>query len=119
MAAMSYNLAFWAGGDDLDPLTTYTALNSGEHVEGVRAVDVAVLEDALSSQLKGWRRDANILQPPDAQPDAGPAFDLSIGAQLVEFIGYGTGGDHYNAIIDVMRPLGFRLFDPQAVERFD
>lgn len=115
---MSYNLAFWADGDDLDPQETYAALNAGEHVNGVRTIDVAAVEAALTAQLAGWRREGNILQPPGADPNGAPAFDVSIGTQLAEFVGYGTDGDDYNAVIDVMGPLGFRLFDPQVGERF-
>ncbi len=115
---MSYNLAFWADGDDLDPQQTYAALGDGAHVDGVRLIDAAQLEAALTAQLVGWRRDAHILQPPGADPDGAPAFDVSIGAQLAEFVGYGTTGDHFNAIIDVMGSLGFRLYDPQTGERF-
>lgn len=115
---MSYTLAFWSGGDDLDPLETYRALDD-ELVEGVRPIDAAELEHALINGLPGWTRDANILQPPGADPNGAPAFDVHVGSHIAEFTGYGIeDGEHFNAIIDVMHPLGFRLFDPQTGERF-
>lgn len=115
---VSYSLAFWSGGDDLDPVDTYRALDE-RHVEGVRRIDAEEVERALLEGLPGWTRDSNILQPPGADPNGAPAFDVSIGTYLAQFTGYGIeDGEHFNAIIDVMHPLGFRLFDPQTNERF-
>jgi hypothetical protein len=115
---MSYTLAFWAGGDDLDPDQTYLAF-ADDLIAGVGVIDSAAVEQAIADRLVGWTRDANILQPPGSDPDSGPAFDVSIGIQLAQFTGYGiTDGEHFNAIIDAMHPLGFRLYDPQTRERF-
>jgi len=115
---MGYTLAFWAGGDDLDPKETYLRLDE-EFVEGVAVIDALAVDRAIDEKLLGWTRDGNILQPPGADPDGAPAFDVSIGTQLAQFTGYGIeDGEDFNAIIDVMHHLGFRLFDPQTVERF-
>lgn len=115
---MSYTLAFWAGGDSLDPDETYLAF-ADDLIAGVGVIDAAAVEQTIAEELVGWTRDANMLQPPESDPDSGPAFDVSIGLQLAEFVGYGIqNGDHFNAIIDMMHPLGFRLYDPQTRERF-
>lgn len=114
---MSYNLAFWAGGDDLDADETYLALEEN-HIDGVRVIDAGEVLGALDA-LEGWSREPNFLYPPGSGPEGGPAFDFRIGTQLAEFIGYGIqDGDHFNAIIDALHPLGFRLYDPQVRERF-
>ncbi|OAN34022.1 hypothetical protein [Microbacterium sp. H83] len=121
---MGYELTFWAGGDDLDPLETYRRLDA-ETIVGVRDVDADQLVDALATKLSGWTRSGErrdhqfILQPPGADPDGSPAFDVNIHPQHARFDGYGIeDGEDFNAIIDVMHSLGYRLFDPQVNERF-
>lgn len=113
---MSYTLAFWTGGDDLALDETYLAF-ADDLIAGVAVIDAAEVDRTLDG-LVGWTRDANFLHPPGSGPD-GPAFDFSIGIQLAEFTGYGIQeGEHFNAIIDAMHSLGFRLYDPQTRERF-
>lgn len=113
---MSYTLAFWAGGDDLDPDETYLAF-ADDLIAGVGVIDAAEVDRALDG-LVGWTRDANFLHPPGSGHD-GAAFDVSIGIQLAQFTAYGIqDGNHLNAVIDAMHPLGFRLYDPQTRERF-
>lgn len=115
---MSYTLAFWAGGDDLAPDDTYRALEA-DHIDGIAVIDTAAVDQAIAEKLVGWTRDGIWLQPPGAAPDNGPAFQMSVGSQLAEFTGYGIQeGEHFNAIIDAMHSLGFRLYDPQTRERF-
>ena len=116
---MSYTLAFWQDGDDLDPQDTYSRLREGSRVDGVTDVDAAQVDRALTERLVGWRRDENVLLPPGSSPDEGPAFDVLVAEQYVDFTAYGADGDDLNAIIDVMRPLGFRLYDPQTDDRFN
>jgi hypothetical protein len=113
-------LAFWSGGDDLDPVDTYlTLVGDGDDVRSVREIDAGALEKALTDGLPGWSRAGNILQPPGADPDGAPAFDVHIGSHLATFTGYGIeDGEHFNAIIDAVHILGYRLFDPQTNERF-
>ncbi len=115
---MSYELAFWAGGDDLDPRWTYLNLEGTDTISGVHEIDKQAVERALDDQLPDWTRDANMLQPPGATDANGPGFDVSIGRQLISFTGYGVSNDNLNAIIDLMVSLGFRLYDPQVRERF-
>jgi len=115
---MGYTLAFWSGGDDLDPVETYLVLDE-KQVESVRRIDSDEVQRALIDGLPGWTQSGNILQPPGADPNGAPAFDVHIGDQLAQFTGYGIeDGADFNAIIDVMHPLGYRLFDPQTNERF-
>lgn len=115
---MSYTLAFWSGGDDLDPVETYLSLD--EHaVEGVHPIDIPAMRKALSDGLPDWTWTENILQPPGADPNGAPAFDFHIGPHLAQFTGYGIEDrEHFNAIISIMNSLGHRLFDPQISERF-
>ena len=116
---MSYELAFWRGGDDLDPSATYLAFSEEREIEGVATVVAADVEAALAHRLSGWTRSSNILQPPGADPDGAPAFDVFVGRQHVSFTGYGIEeADHMNAIITVMHDIGMRLYDPQTDERF-
>ncbi len=111
-------MAFWVGGDNLDPADVYARLCDQQPVNEVAAVDRERVVRAVADALPGWAWDGHILQPPEAEPDAAPAFDAGIGSQMVEFIGYGFENEHANAIIDVMHSLGYRLFDPQTGERF-
>ncbi len=115
---MSYNLAFWAGGDDLDLSHVYARLNDEQHVSGVNAVDRDCILQAFVEDLPGWAWDGQFLRPPGTAAEGTPMFDVYIGEQLIEFIGYGFQSEHANAVIDAMRPLGYRLFDPQVGERF-
>lgn len=116
---MSYNLAFWRGGDDLDATETYRKLWDSTDVEGVDAVDRSVVTDAFAERLPGWGWDGQFLAPPGVDlEDGSPVFDVTIGAQMVEFVGYGMTGDAANAIIDAVHPLGYRLYDPQTDERY-
>ena len=64
------------------------------------------------------RGDGQFLRPPGTAAEGTPMFDVYIGEQLIEFIGYGFQSEHANAVIDAMRPLGYQLFDPQVGERF-
>lgn len=116
---MSYTLAFWSGGDDLDPTETYRNLDV-EPVDEVRTVDRAEIDRALAVGLIGWNRDGDIhFHPPGVEVGSAPVFEMHIGNKLVEFIGYGIeDGEHFNAIISMMHPLGYRLYDPQIRERF-
>ena len=117
---MSYNLAFWSGGDDLDPADTYRRIDGTEPVEGVVPVDRELVVQSFAERLPGWTWGGQFLSPPGVDPENGsPSFDVDIGAQMVQFVGYGMTGDAANAIIDAMRPLGFRLYDPQTDERFE
>lgn len=116
---MSYNFAFWAGGDELDPLSVYEQLGNGQRVSGLTPLNGERVLAAFADHLVGWPWDGQILQPPGADPDGAPAFDVSIGEQLVEFVGYGWEPEHANAIIDAMHSLGLRLYDPQVGERFE
>lgn len=112
---MSYTLAFWSGGDDLEPEQVYLE----GVIEGVRPIDVEQIERAMTDNLPGWTRLDNILNPPGVEAGAAPVFEVHFGERIAEFIGYGIEDtDHFNAIIDVMHPLGFRLYDPQTRERF-
>ncbi|BCF86530.1 hypothetical protein RQCS_60750 (plasmid) [Rhodococcus qingshengii] len=115
---MSYNLAFWAGGDDLDPGSVYTRLNGEQHVDSVDMVDRDRVLRAFAEDLPGWTWDGQFLRPPGSDPEGTPAYDVSIGEQLVEFIGYKFRGEHANEIIGAMHSLGYRLYDPQTLERF-
>lgn len=115
---VSYNFAFWSGGNDLDPGQVYRQLNDERAVAGVEVVDRELVVAAIAEDLAGWRWDGQILQPPGADPGGAPAFDVSIGEQLVVFVGYGWEPEHANAIIDAMHRLGLRLYDPQVEERF-
>lgn len=115
---MSYNFAFWSGANDLDPGQVYRQLNDERHIAEVNVVDRKLVLEAISEYLPAWRWDGQILQPPETDPDEVPAFDVSIGNQLVEFVGYGWEPEHANAIIDAMHRLGLRLYDPQVDERF-
>ncbi|MBJ7291657.1 hypothetical protein [Williamsia sp.] len=115
---MSYNFAFWAGGDELDPLSVYKQFGNGEHVAGIASLSRERVLAAIADHLAGWPWDGQILQPPGTNPDGVPAFDVSIGEQNVEFVGYGWEPEHANAIIDAMHALGLRLYDPQVDERF-
>lgn len=118
---MSYELAFWSGGDELDPLEVYRSLDAEpmEPVPGLRAIDPAEVDRAIVEVLKGWTRDGIHLHPPGVEIGSAPVFEMHIGRHIARFFGYGIEeGDHFNAIIDVMRPLGYRLFDPQTNERF-
>ena len=112
---MTYHLAFWQGGDpDVDPEGVYLMLSGGGHVDDVDAVDLDAIRAALDG-LDGWSRDRGVLRCPG--PD-GPVFEVAVGPQMIEFVGDGVGRDHINAVIDVMHPLGLRLYDPQVGERF-
>ncbi|MEE3065447.1 MAG: hypothetical protein VYA67_16095 [Actinomycetota bacterium] len=115
---MSYNFAFWSGANDLDPGQVYRQLNDGQNIAGIDLVDTKLVLAAIGEYLAEWRWDGQILQPPGADPDGAPAFDVSIGKQLVEFVGYGWEPEHANMIIDAMNRLGLRLYDPQVEERF-
>ncbi|WP_132991908.1 hypothetical protein [Gordonia zhaorongruii] len=117
---MSYNLAFWKGHAvaDADAEGVYLALSSGEVVSGIPDVDAAALDRALRDGLAGWTWESGVLTPPESV-DAGPRFEVTVGTQFVEFVGHGVDGEYLNAVIDAMRPFGFRLFDPQTGERFD
>jgi len=112
---MSYNLAFRAGGDDLDPGSVYTRLNDEQRVDMVGRDRVLRL---FAEDLPGWTWDGQFLRPPGSDPEGTPAYDVSIGEQLVEFIGYKFRGEHANEIIGAMHSLGYRLYDPQILERF-
>ena len=114
---MSYDLAFWAGGDDLEPDDAYARLCAGEHVDGIDAVQPTRIAQAFAERLGDWAWDGQMLTPPGSEPN-GPAFDVDIGAQMITFVGYGFTGELGNAIIDTMHPLGYRLYDPQVRERF-
>lgn len=60
-----------------------------------------------------------MLYPTGAADGGAPVFEVHFSERFAEFIGYGIDDtDHFNAIIDVMHPLGFRLYDPQTRERF-
>lgn len=115
---MSYNLAFWAGGDDLDPADTYTQLNDEQHTTGIDTVDRERIVRAFAEHLPDWTWDGQFLRPPGVDPEATPAFDVAIGDQMIEFVAYGFQNDLANAVIDSMLPLGYRLYDPQTGERF-
>lgn len=103
---MGYNFAFWSGANDLDPGQVYRQLSDERAVAGVDVMDRNLVLAAIADHLAGWRWDGQILQPPGANPDGAPAFDVSIGEQLVEFVGYGWEPEHANAIIDAMHGLG-------------
>jgi len=118
LIGVSYNFAFWSGANDLDPGQVYRQLNDERHIAGVDVVDPELVSAAIAESLAGWRWDGQILQPPVTDPDGAPAFDVSIGEQLVEFVGYGWESEHANAIVDAMHRLGLRLYDPQVDERF-
>ncbi|CAM3174458.1 hypothetical protein [Mycobacterium simiae] len=118
LIGVSYNFAFWSGANDLDPGQVYRQLNGGQHVVEVDVVDRKLVLTAIAEYLPDWRWDGQILQPPGADPDGAPAFDVSIGKQLVEFVGYAWEPEHANMIIDAMHHLGLRLYDPQIEERF-
>lgn len=118
LIGVSYNFAFWSGANDLDPGQVYRQLNGGQHVVEVDVVDRELVLTAIAEYLPDWRWDGQILQPPGADPDGAPAFDVSIGKQLVEFVGYAWEPEHANMIIDAMHHLGLRLYDPQIEERF-
>ena len=115
---MSVNFAFWSGGDDLDALDAYSRLNDEEYVPGVAALSRDRVLRAFADELPGWAWDGQFLQPPGTAPDDAPAFDVSIGEQMVQFIGYGVEYEHANAIISAMHVAGLRLFDPQVNQRF-
>ena len=118
LGGMSYNLAFWAGGDDLDPDNVYTRLNDEQPVNSVDVVDRDRVLRAFAEDLPGWTWDGQFLRPPGTDPEGTPAYDVSIGEQLVEFIGYRFQGEHANEIIGAMHSLGYRLYDPQTSGRF-
>lgn len=115
---MSYDFVFWAGGDALDPRSVYPRLIADQPVTGIDAVDRELIVATFADALPGWRWDGQILQPPEAEADGVPAFDVWIGDQLVQYTGYGWEDEHANAIIDVMHRLGYRLYDPQIDTRF-
>lgn len=115
---MSITLAFWAGGDDLDPEETYEQLHAGERVEGVTPADAAQVVAAFAQAQPTWQWDGQLFTLPARGGGEGGAFDVALGEQLVELVGYGVAGNDLNAVIDVMRPLGYRLYDPQIAERF-
>lgn len=115
---MSYDLVFWAGGDDLDPETVCTRLYDGENVESVEPVSRDAVLESFEERLPGWRWEANILQPPEADPEGAPAFEVDIAPQYVFFSAKGCETEHLNAVIEAMLPLGLRLYDPQVQERF-
>ncbi|WMN01925.1 hypothetical protein [Rhodococcus erythropolis] len=56
--------------------------------------------------------------PARADPEGTPAFDVSIGEQLIEFIGYRFQGEHANEIINAIRHSATDSYDPQISERF-
>lgn len=115
---MSYTLTFWAGGDDLDPLETCRKLDV-EIVDGVRLLGRDEVDRALLDGLPGWVREGVHLHTPGADAEHGGSFEVHIGERIAAFVGYHIEeGEHFNAIIDAMRALGFRLFDPQTNERF-
>ncbi|WP_392426029.1 hypothetical protein [Barrientosiimonas humi] len=114
---MSYSLAFWSGGDALDPQQSYETMNEGRRLDGVDEVSSGDVETALGS-LPDWRREGNFLFPPGSVVDEDPAFDVYVGEQMVEITGYSAEGEQMNAIIDALSPLGLRLYDPQTGERF-
>ena len=115
---MSYDFAFWSGGDDRDPGDVYALLIDDQHVAGIDTTDHDRIVRSFAERLPGWPWDGQILQPPGTDPDGVPAFDVWIGSQLVQFTGHGWEDEHANAIIDVMHALGYRLFDPQINTRF-
>ncbi|OYD60889.1 hypothetical protein BDB13_5785 [Rhodococcus sp. OK302] len=92
---------FWAGGDDLDPDNVYARMYD-EHVSGIDAVDRDRVLRAFAD-LPGWTWDGQFLRPPGTNPEGTPAYDVSIGEQLIEFIGYRFQGEHSNEIIDAIR----------------
>ena len=75
---MSYNLAFWAGGDDLDPGSVYTRLNDEQHVDSVDMVDRDRVLRLFAEDLPGWTWDGQFLRPPGSAPEGTPAYDVSI-----------------------------------------
>ena len=118
LGTMSYNLAFWMGGDNDDPGVLYARMNADEPVSDVAPVDHDRVVQAFVEDLADWSWDGQFLRPPGVDPGGTPAFDVSIGDQMVEFVGYQFQGELANRIIDAMNPLGYRLFDPQTGERF-
>ncbi|KAB1654085.1 hypothetical protein F8O01_14320 [Pseudoclavibacter chungangensis] len=117
---MSYTLAFWSGGVDLDPADTYRRFGDTGAVDGVEPVDRQLVVQSFAERLPGWTWGGQFLTPPGVDPENGsPVFDVHLGEQLVEFVGYGMTGSAANAVIDAMRALGFRLYDPQTGERFE
>ncbi|MGB3604551.1 MAG: hypothetical protein WBA38_13495 [Gordonia sp. (in: high G+C Gram-positive bacteria)] len=114
---MSYTLSFWSGDDAADCMDTYRRLNTGERVEHVALVDKAGVERALSG-IDGWRWSQSLLYPPGSHLEGSPVFDIFVDTQAVTCTGYGVEAADINTVIDVMRELGFRLYDPQTNERF-
>ncbi|MGB3698826.1 MAG: hypothetical protein WBA05_15480 [Gordonia sp. (in: high G+C Gram-positive bacteria)] len=115
---MSYTLAFWSGADAADCADTYIRLNKGEPVDGVRPVDAAAVERAMAG-LADWSRSGTMLYPPGGTSADGPVFDVFIDTHAVVYTGYSVAPQHLNEVIDLMRALGFRLYDPQRMERFE
>ena len=74
---------------------------------------------AIAAGLPGQQCGGQLLQQPGVARSEVPAFAAHITEQLVKFTGYRFDGENGNAIIDVMRPLGYRLYDPQVNQRFE
>lgn len=115
---MSYTLAFWTGGDTLDPEDVYLRLNDEEEVPSVEPLDGDAVLRAFAEELPGWTWDGQFLRPPGVGPEDAPVFDVGLGRQLVSLTGYAFTEDLGNAVIRAMRSLGLRLYDPQVNERF-
>lgn len=114
---MSYTLAFWRGGDGAECTETYNRLNNGDRVDGVHPVDKAVVERALAD-LDGWTWSQSMLYPPGSHIEGSPVFDVFVDTHAVTCTGYSVEAADINTVIDAMRELGFRLYDPQTGERF-
>lgn len=117
---MSYELGFWAGGDDLDPTDTFLRLGS-EQISSIRVVDVEVVMTALESELQDWTRTGKHFRPPGTHEASLPYFVVEIGEQMVVVTARSKApldGSPLDDIVAVMKRLGYRHYDPQLGTRF-
>ena len=116
---MSYSFAFWAGNSAVDPEEAYMKMNLGEQLDSITPLDREAVLQGLLQHLAGWSFDGQFLRPPGTEADGGTVFDVHIGGQMLEATAYSFEDEQVNALIDAMRALGLRLFDPQVGVRFE
>lgn len=113
---MGYDLNFWAYADESVPrgpkdhLAVYRALCAGDRPDGVRDLPVDAIRAGLDDALAGWNREDD-----HSFERAGVSIEVLTTPFWVRFDLFGDWtGDDANALIDLMKPFGCPLFDPQA-----